>query len=538
MKKVALYARQSIEKEGSLSIEGQLERCRSKLLPNEEYLEFRDAGFSGKDMNRPQFQEMMRLVTTRQISKIVVWKLDRYSRSIINFWDNYKILQEYEVEFVSVEEEFISNKGQMGKLMTSILVSFAEMERENIRARVKSSYMQRTKERGSWPGGPAPFGFTIGKLEGTKIPTLVPNEKALECVRYMYETYAQGHTSLGALGKYLAQNEFYGRNGKTYDNSAISRILHNPIYVSATQDLYDYFRLQGVEFLNSREEWDGTTSCHLINKRPNQSSGERQRKPLSECSVYLTNIQGIVEPQFYIQCQYNMSKNKQLKNTGKGKLGFLGGLLKCKNCGRSIKCYNYPYLRCWGKAVAKNCDLDVSKKITIPSLQSYVADYIQEELNIWKNYTSQCQEEVATYQQRIQTLQDEIDNLLDFVASDRNYFAMAKKRMDEKTQEIEELKSLIESIQGNTSISENIIFSELSEDEKFDIAHTLIDKIYLDYGDQIIIIPNKNNGRHIVNMDKYQKALLEENTSTILPSEIEEEIEKYKGMNEYHPYEE
>ena len=54
-------------------------------------------------------------------------------------------------------------------------------------------------------------------------------------------------------------------------------------------------------------------------------------------------------------------------------------------------------------------------------------DYIQEELNIWKNYTSQCEEEVATYQQRIQTLQEEIDNLLDFVASDRNYFAMAKK---------------------------------------------------------------------------------------------------------------
>lgn len=533
MKKVALYARQSIEKEGSLSIDGQLERCRSKLLPNEEYIEFRDAGFSGKDMNRPQFQEMMRLVTTRQISKIIVWKLDRYSRSIINFWDNYKILQEYEVEFVSVEEEFISNKGQMGKLMTSILVSFAEMERENIRARVKSSYIQRTKERGSWPGGPPPFGFTLGKVEGTKIPTLVPNEKALECVKYMYETYSQGHISLGALGKYLAQNGFYGRNGKTYDNSAISRILHNPIYISATHELYDYFRIQGVEFFNPREDWNGTTSCHLINKRPNQSNGERQRKPLSECSVYLTNIQGIVEPQHYIQCQYNMSKNKQIKNTGKGKLGFLGGLLKCKVCGRSLKCYIYPHVRCWGRVVAKNCDNDIPKLLDIPHIQSYVSDIIQEELNIWKNYTSQCEEEVITYQKRIETLQNEIDNLLDFVEYDKSYFSYVKERMDEKTQEIEELKSLIENIQGNTSINEHIIFNSLCDDEKFDVAHTLINRILVDYNGQLSIELKKDNGRHVVNMEKYKRAISEESTATLLEDELYEELKNDK-LNEYH----
>lgn len=522
MKKVALYARQSIEKEGSLSIDAQLEKCKSKLLPEEEFLEFRDSGYSGKDMNRPQFQEMMDLVTTRQISKIIVWKLDRYSRSIINFWDNYKILQEYDVEFVSVEEEYISNKGQMGKLMTSILVSFAEMERENIRTRVTSSYFARAKERGSWLGGNAPIGFKNGRIEGTKIPTLIPIPEHIECIKNAFEEYSKGGISLGGLGKYFAQNGIYGRNGKTFDNSAMSRMLHNPIYVVATQELYDYFKIQGVTFLNDKEEWNGTSSCHLIAKRPNGDDGLRQRKKLNECKVYLTNIKGYVDPKYYIACQYRMSQNKQIKNQGKGKLGFLGGLLKCEECGRAIKCYHYPHVRCWGHVVGHNCDVEIPKWLTIPSIQKFVSEIVQGELNVWKNYTKQCQDEIIKHQNRIDELMLEIENLMNFVAKGGYDFGRIKKQIDERDVEIEGLKSLIKSIQEATSLDENIVFDEMQDHEKLDVVNTLFEKITIGRNGNITIYTKKTNGRHIVSKEKYEKAQKEELYAYLPPPELED----------------
>ena len=97
-----------------------------------------------------------------KIQKIVVYRLDRFSRSIAAFGRLWEVLQQHGVEFVSVNETFDTST-PMGRAVLDIIVVFAQLERETTAERVRDNYYQRAK-LGFWPGGPAPYGFTLGKL--------------------------------------------------------------------------------------------------------------------------------------------------------------------------------------------------------------------------------------------------------------------------------------------------------------------------------------------------------------------------------------
>ena len=96
----ALYARQSIEKKDSISVESQLEYCRYEAH-GEACIEYADRGFSGKDTNRPGFENMMNDIRAGKIKRVIVYKLDRISRSILDFANMMEIFQKHRVEFVS-----------------------------------------------------------------------------------------------------------------------------------------------------------------------------------------------------------------------------------------------------------------------------------------------------------------------------------------------------------------------------------------------------------------------------------------------------
>ena len=100
----AIYARQSVEKLDSLSIEAQIDLCRK--LSSGEVLVFEDRGFSGKNTNRPGFQSLMEGVQNGTIQRIFVYRLDRFSRSIADFGRVWEVLEKYSVAFVSVTEQF------------------------------------------------------------------------------------------------------------------------------------------------------------------------------------------------------------------------------------------------------------------------------------------------------------------------------------------------------------------------------------------------------------------------------------------------
>lgn len=353
----AIYARQSVDKADSLSIQGQIDLCRRES--GEEYKVYQDKGYSGKNTNRPAFQRMMEDVGKGLIQKIVVYRLDRLSRSITDFGRLWEVLKKHHVEFVSINETFDTST-PMGRAMLNIIMVFAQLERETTAERVRDNYYQRAK-LGSWPGGPAPYGFSIGRLpsqDRVTAPTLIPNEH-METVERIFHTYAGCGATLGSVARALNADGIPAPKRATWDNVTISRILHSPLYVMADEDVYLYYKGKGLVFANALEDFDGLHAGMVVGKR-DRSAGKYQ--DLKEQHFSLSNHYGTVPSEVWLPCQYKLDSNRQLGGKGRGKHTWLSGLLKCRNCGYSVKVNQdkkKSYLVCSGRSNLGLCDQSI-----------------------------------------------------------------------------------------------------------------------------------------------------------------------------------
>ena len=156
----ALYARQSLDKKDSISIENQLEFCKYETR-GAEYETYTDKGFSGKNTNRPAFAKMMEDIRAGKIKRVIVYKLDRISRSILDFSNMMEIFQQYHVEFVSSTERFDTST-PIGNAMLNISIVFAQLERETIQKRITDAYATKS-QKGYYMGSRVPYGFQLEK---------------------------------------------------------------------------------------------------------------------------------------------------------------------------------------------------------------------------------------------------------------------------------------------------------------------------------------------------------------------------------------
>lgn len=148
----AIYARQSVDKKDSISIESQIEFCKYELKGG-SCREYTDKGYSGKNTDRPKFQELVRDIKKGLIAKVIVYKLDRISRSILDFATMMELFQQYNVEFVSSTEKFDTST-PMGRAMLNICIVFAQLERETIQKRVTDAYIPAVSGASRWAGKP------------------------------------------------------------------------------------------------------------------------------------------------------------------------------------------------------------------------------------------------------------------------------------------------------------------------------------------------------------------------------------------------
>ncbi|MDF2838645.1 MAG: hin 2 [Evtepia sp.] len=298
------------------------------------------------------------------ISKIIVYKLDRFSRSTADFGQLWELLQAHDVEFVSVNESFDTST-PIGRAMLNIIMVFAQLERETTAERVRDNYHQRVK-MGAWPGGPAPFGFHIGRepdSSGKPIPTLVPNELEQETVLHIFESYAMQESSLGSVARSLNANSIGAPRRKTWNNVSLSRILHSPLYAMADEEVYLYYKSKGLQFSNSFKDFDGLHAGMIVGKR-DRSKGKYS--DLHDQQISLANHVGMIPSCLWLACQYKLDRNAQLKQAGKGKHTWLSGLLKCGCCGYSIKVNKDKckyYLICSGRSNLGQCDASISLDI-------------------------------------------------------------------------------------------------------------------------------------------------------------------------------
>ena len=466
MKYAAAYARQSVEKKNSVSISGQLELCR-RAAGEQELKLYKDAGYSGKNTERPDFQRLLKDIRADRVSTLYVYRLDRFSRSVADFGQLWEVLQAHHVEFVSVSENFDTST-PMGRAMLHIIMVFAQLERETTAERVRDNYYRRLT-LGAWPGGPAPYGFTVGRArngDGREVPTLFPNEKA-DTVLCLYRRYGEeGDVSLRSLARELMEDGIPGPGGKHWDNCSVSRILHNPTYVMAEEQVRLYYLGRGANVVSPQEAFDGVHGVLLVGK-----SGEH--------TVSVLNSVGVVPADLWLRCQEKLARNRQIGNAGRGTHSWLSGLMKCAKCGYSLNVAaqgDKRWLLCSGRYHRSCCDAVIGVKV------SELEAGVEEELT---RLLAECPVEEAEiveddgYAKRLEEVERRADRLLDAFAESGDMskacLQRALGRLEQERQALLEAKK--REAGGRRVQKKRLIFSELSFGEKKAAAAQFVERI-------------------------------------------------------------
>lgn len=197
----AIYTRKSTEEgldQDFNSLDAQREACASyvasqaslgwRLVPDH----YDDGGISGGTMERPALQRLLTDIRERRVDVVVVYKIDRLTRSLADFAKIVEIFDQAEASFVSVTQQF-NTTTSMGRLTLNVLLSFAQFEREVTAERIRDK-IAASKEKGMWMGGTVPLGY---RAENRK---LVIDEQEAEIVRFLFDSYLQ----LGSLRAVVA----------------------------------------------------------------------------------------------------------------------------------------------------------------------------------------------------------------------------------------------------------------------------------------------------------------------------------------------
>lgn len=270
MKTAAIYIRVSTDSqaEEGYSIDAQKEQlsayCVSKGIKKYEF--YIDGGWSGSNIERPEMQRLIEDVNADKISHVIVYKLDRLSRSQKDtLYLIEDVFNPHGVDFVSLNES-MDTSTPMGRLMLGILSAFAQLERENIRLRTRMGMKERVKS-GLWMGGGrVPFGYDYDKDKGV----LVPNRDA-EKVRQIYKLYIEGK----------APQEIANLLGLKYD-----RLVYQILTRKSNYGIIEY---NGEEYqgqhepIISKEMYDIAMRCMLERKFVRANTSEHLLTGLLHC---------------------------------------------------------------------------------------------------------------------------------------------------------------------------------------------------------------------------------------------------------------
>lgn len=248
--KVAIYIRVSthwqIDKDSLQVQRRELIAYAQMVLGIQEYVVFEDPGYSAKNTDRPDYQKMMDRLRTGEFSHLLVWKIDRISRNLIDFANMYEELKELGVTFVSKNEQFDTSSA-IGEAMLKIILVFAELERKMTAERVTAVMLSRANN-GQWNGGRVPYGYSYNKA--TK--EFTPDDQESKVVKRIFELYEM-EQSLCQVCRYLNERNIKPRSGKDWTPTTIRKILTNVFYIG--QYRYNVSQ-QGAGYKpRSEEEW-------------------------------------------------------------------------------------------------------------------------------------------------------------------------------------------------------------------------------------------------------------------------------------------
>ena len=237
----AVYTRKSSEEgleQSFNSLDAQREACEAYIKSQAgegwqlHHGRYDDGGLSGGTLERPALQQLLADIRARKVDAVVVYKVDRMTRSLADFAKIVEVFDDHGVSFVSVTQQF-NTTTSMGRLTLNMLLSFAQFEREVTGERIRDK-IAASKAKGMWMGGFVPLGYEASER------SLVINEAEAETVRRLFRLYLE-HGSvrrvkeeadrLGLTTKHRPNSNGKMRGGRPLSRGALYKLLCNPLYI-------------------------------------------------------------------------------------------------------------------------------------------------------------------------------------------------------------------------------------------------------------------------------------------------------------------
>ena len=335
------------------------------LLPDR----YDDGGFTGANTSRPGFQRLLADVEAGKVDVIVVYKIDRLSRSLLDFMKIMERLNAAGASFTSITQNF-STADAMGRLTLNMLMSFAEFEREMIAERTRDK-IAAARRKGKWTGGRVPLGFDIEDRH------LVVNELEAVVVREVFDLYLQLRSALEVMRELNRRGRCTKRHrtkagvlndARPWDKPAVLRVLKNPLfagYISLGDELHE---------------------------------GEHE---------------AVVDREIYHRVQALLDEHKKSGNRrGRNPDYLLTGLLRCGSCGSALTTAStttrgklYRYYRCCrqGKEGGESCP---SKQLPASAIEDFVVERIRKaasDPSLVEDVTAKLQQKVQGRRHELQT---------------------------------------------------------------------------------------------------------------------------------------
>lgn len=539
---IAIYSRKSKFTGVGESIENQIQLCKGYILnrnKNEEALNFliyEDEGFSGKNMNRPEFSRLLADAKLRKFNILICYRLDRISRNVADFSSTLETIQKYSIEFISIKEQFDTST-PMGRAMIYIASVFAQLERETIAERVRDNMLELSKT-GRWLGGTTPIGYDSEpifyfdeNMNERKMVKLKQVPEELQLVQLIYKKYL-GLKSLSKVETFLLQKKYKTKYGTDFNKTKLRIILTNPVYVKATQEVLDYIKALGITVCGTADGEHGILSYNK-SRSISTSHGKTARvcRDMSEWIAAVSSQNGIIDAADWLDTQKLICQNRnRAPNLGQTHNALLTGILKCSKCGSSMQiAHGHTSKKTGKKAYYYTCPLKklskgsrCNNKNTKVSELDYIIIKEISRLNInnpklinalvKQNLSSITTSSIVSTEYNIKksiySKEHQIDKLIDKLSRDDDISDLILNRIKTLKDDLDNLKSDLINIKSSSTSSNNFkttiavlkellnnnsLSNVLAHDELKELIHELINEILWNGNESSLEIKFKEN---------------------------------------------
>ena len=482
---IAIYSRKSRYTGKGESIGNQIDLCREYIRTHygdaaaQQAVVFEDEGFSGGNLNRPDFKKMMTAAKDRKFKAIVVYRLDRISRNISDFSSLIEELGRLGIDFVSIRESF-DTSSPMGRAMMYIASVFSQLERETIAERIRDN-MHELAKTGRWLGGTTPTGYASESVKSITVDgktkkacklKLLPDEA--EIIYKIFDLYEQ-YDSLTMTETELLRQGIKTETGRSFTRFSIKSILQNPVYLIADKDAYQYFVDNEAELFAPESDFDGVRGVLAYNRSDQEKGRATVYNPISEWIVSVGEHPGIISSNRWIRVQESLERNKSKSyHKSRGNEALLTGLLWC-SCGSRMypkvtgrKTADgqvvFPYM-CKLKERSRRelCNvrnangnlLDAAICEQVKHLADHSSDFmkqLEKAKSAHAGNRSECETKLSTLRKEQAETQRKINALIDSLAdfSDSTAAVHLKKRIEELNAQDATLSSRIRELESLT----------------------------------------------------------------------------------------